>query len=138
MLWLQNRLCSICFCSYLYGGLAYPDEVAFACSIALQAYFEGRTISREDMDKCVQYWRENIDELADPEKLKRDVCCEPFCVPCCDAAPCQSFTHPKRTIPYADEHCSDQTREVSGSLPSWRALPCYSFLNCFFFVLKPQ
>ena len=107
------RLCSLCFCSYLYGGLAYPDEVSFACSIALQAYFEGRAITREDMDKCIQYWKDNVDEIADPVGRKRDVCCEPYCVPCCDATLCHRMVHPKREIPFADDQVTNQTREVS-------------------------
>ncbi|KAL7579698.1 hypothetical protein ACA910_021844 [Epithemia clementina (nom. ined.)] len=110
--WCDEWLCTISICSYLYGGLANPDEVAFACSIALQAYFEGRIISRVDMDKCIQYWRDNIDEIGDPVRRKREVCCEPFCIPLWDCIRCQRCFHLKRDIPYADDQTTNETREI--------------------------
>ena len=61
-------------CTYRYIGLADADEVAFAAGIALQAYFEGRKITREDMHKCVDYYQQNISERTDPEGRKRNVC----------------------------------------------------------------
>lgn len=61
-------------CSYRYHGIADPEETAFAAGIALQAYFENRKISKEDLDKCVQYWRDNISEETDPVGRKREVC----------------------------------------------------------------
>ena len=69
-----DRICDICFCTYKYDGIADADETSFAAGIALQAYFEGRTISKDDMDKCLTYWRENISERGDPIGRKRDVC----------------------------------------------------------------
>jgi len=92
------------FCSYRYSGLADAEEVAFASSIALQAYFEGRVITKEDMDKCVEYFRNNISEIGDPEKRKRDVCCEPHCVPfpTCEYL-YEHICHHKRNIPYGDD-----------------------------------
>ena len=63
-------------CVYDYAAVANPEETAFACSIALQCYFEGRTVTKEDMDKCIAFWRENIAEYTDPVNRKRAVCCE--------------------------------------------------------------
>ena len=108
---VDEWLCKSLFCVYPYGGLAYPDEVAFACSIALQAYFEGRSISREDMDRCVEFWRDNVSEVEDLSR-RREACCEPVAVPCCSAELLQKCCHPKREIPYADDETTDQTREV--------------------------
>jgi hypothetical protein len=61
-------------CSYLYPGIADPDETSIAAGIALQAYFEGRKIDKDGMERCVQYWRDNISEYSDPVGRKRDVC----------------------------------------------------------------
>ena len=61
-------------CSYLYPGIADPDETSIAAGIALQAYFENRDIPKEDMDKCIAYWCKNISEGGDPIGRKRDVC----------------------------------------------------------------
>jgi len=72
--WCDEWMCDIFCCSYRYTGLADADETAFAAGIALQAYFEGRKISKEDMDKCLEYYREHISEKTDPEGRKRDVC----------------------------------------------------------------
>jgi hypothetical protein len=69
-----DRLCDVMCCSYHYHGIADPEETSIAASIALQAYFEGRKIDRNDMGKCVQYWRDNISEYSDPVGRKRDVC----------------------------------------------------------------
>jgi hypothetical protein len=109
---LLNRLCTIAFCTFTYTGLAHPDEVAFVCSIALQAYFEGRAITKEDMDKCINFWRENIAEESDPIRRKRQVCCEPYYVPCPEGTTCHAMCHPKRDIPYPDEHVTPEIREV--------------------------
>lgn len=99
------RPCDICFCSYRYPGLADADECAFASSIALQAFFENRKITREDMDKCVEYYRENIAEITDPEGRKRDVCCEPFSFPLLPSwkIPYENCCHREHTVPYADD-----------------------------------
>ena len=102
----------MCFCTYRYGGFADPDEVAAASNIALQAYFEGRPITKEDMDACVEYWRRNISEQTDPIGRKREVCCEPFCVPIPSGSRMYRYTHFKRTIPYADEEDPRNTAEV--------------------------
>lgn len=95
--------------------MADADEVAFASSIALQAYFEGRKICKDDMDQCVEYWRNNISEESDPEGRKRDVCCEPCYVPfpTCEYV-YEYVCHAKRNIPYGDddERNTPRLREV--------------------------
>lgn len=63
-----------CLPIHRYEGIADADETSFAAGIALQAYFEGRAITRDDMDMCVKYWKENISEMEDPVGRKRDVC----------------------------------------------------------------
>lgn len=72
--WCDEWLCDILCCSYRYHGIADPEETSIAAGIALQAYFEGREINKDDMDKCVQYWRDNVSEYGDPVGRKRDVC----------------------------------------------------------------
>lgn len=112
----QHRICDDCCCTYRYPGMANAEEVAFASSIALQAYFENRSITKDDMDKCVEYWRENISEETDPEGRKRPVCCENYQIPWCT---CEylydKVCHPKRNIPYGDddERNTPRLREVS-------------------------
>mmetsp|Transcript_35186 Transcript_35186/g.51673 ORF Transcript_35186/g.51673 Transcript_35186/m.51673 type:complete len:518 (+) Transcript_35186:41-1594(+) len=102
--WCDEWLCEMCFCSFKYYQIANTDETALACSIALQAYFEGRHITKKDMDRCIDYWRMNISEKESLEERRREVCCEPFSVPCCTAEFCYKYwSHPKRYIPYADE-----------------------------------
>lgn len=81
-----------------------------ASSIALQAYFEGRRITKEDLDNCLDYWRENLSEQTDPVGRKRDACCEPCPLPmpsgthvyrlCC---------HFKRSIPYGEDSPQNTT-----------------------------
>lgn len=100
------------FCSYQYRGLAYPDEAAFAASIALQAYFEGRLITPTDMQSCIEFWKENISERADPIGRKRSVCCEPYVVPTPTCLCCYKFTHQPRTNPYPLEKCTPEVIEV--------------------------
>ena len=95
-------MCQMCFCSYQYTGLAYPDEAAFAASIALQAYFEGRAIGPDDMQQCIDFWRLHISERWNPIDRKRPVCCEPIIVPTAKCVGCYKCTHPKRTNPYPD------------------------------------
>mmetsp|Transcript_27282 Transcript_27282/g.57151 ORF Transcript_27282/g.57151 Transcript_27282/m.57151 type:complete len:488 (-) Transcript_27282:84-1547(-) len=109
--WCEEWLCKSWFCVYPYQGLAYPDEVAFACSIALQAYFEGRGISPEDMEKCLEFWRENVSEIENPH-LRREACCEPAKVPCCQMEGCYRCYHSPRKIPFADSEVSDRTKEA--------------------------
>ena len=79
-----KRLCDIWFCTYRYTGIADPEETSVAASIALQAYFEGRRIGREDMERCIEFWRSHVSEmhnLGNPI-MKRDVMCEPLSIPC--------------------------------------------------------
>jgi hypothetical protein len=93
-------------CSYRYTNLADADEFAFAASIALQAFFEGRPISsKHDMDRCVYYWRSHIAEKTAPVERKRPVCCEDTCTvtnPWNGLRAYKNWTHPKRNIPYSD------------------------------------
>jgi hypothetical protein len=110
--WCDEWPCQMCFCVYRYSGLAYPDEAAFAASIALQAYFEGRTITPEDMVMCIEYWRKNVSERVDPTGKKRSVCCEPYYVPSPGCTRCYKCLHPKRSIPYGEDKTTDQVREV--------------------------
>ena len=93
----------MCCCTYRYEGLSDADETAFAAGIALQAYYEGRVITPDDMQKCIRYWKVNISEMEDPVGRKRDVCCEPFCIPCCTCLPCYQCTHHHRNNPFDDE-----------------------------------
>ena len=102
----------MCFCTYQYGNLAYPDEVSFAASIALQAYFEGRHISRDDVDRCIQYWKDNIALRTNPLGRKRSVCCEPFIVPLPMGSKCYQFSHPEREIPYGDDKVTEELKEI--------------------------
>lgn len=115
--WCDEWPCDMCFCTYRYPGMADAEEVAFASSIALQAYFEGRKITKEDMDKCVAYWRENISEENDPEGRKRDVCCEPYYVPFPTCEWLYEHCHSKREVPYGDddERNTPRLREASNS-----------------------
>ncbi|KAL3796154.1 hypothetical protein HJC23_000657 [Cyclotella cryptica] len=113
--WCDEWICDISFCSYRYFGIADAEETAFAAGIALQAYFENRRITKEDMDKCIAYWRENVSEMGDPIGRKRDVCCEPIAVP---FPSCSFFyeycCHVKRPLPYEkdDPRCTDELAEV--------------------------
>lgn len=114
--WCDEWLCDIWFCTYRYTGIADPEETSVAASIALQAYFEGRRIGREDMERCIEFWRNNISEmhnLGNPS-LKRDVMCEPLCIPCFICIPCHECVHPRREIPYnpGDDECTSEVVEV--------------------------
>jgi hypothetical protein len=68
------------------------------------------------MDNCVEYYRENIAEITDPEGRKRDVCCEPVCVPCIPNWNIlyEYCCHMERNVPYADDEPRNttETREV--------------------------
>jgi hypothetical protein len=99
--WCDEWCCNLFFCTYKYVGLGDPDEFAFAASIALQAYFEGRLITKEDMDQCIAYWKDNIEET--PVDRRRPVCCEPCKLNCPLRGQCcyKYFTHPRRQIPYS-------------------------------------
>ena len=81
-LWCDEWPCDMLCCTYRYAGLADGDEAAFASNIALQAYFEGRKITAQDMEKCLEYWRQHVSEFYDPEGKKRGAMCEPCYVPC--------------------------------------------------------
>jgi len=135
--WCEEWACSICLCVYTYSGFENPDEVAFASSIALQAYFEDRAITRDDMDRCIEFWRNHISEEGDPIGRKRPVMCEPYHVPCYDCYHWYRWTHPKRDIPYADDEVTDQVKEVSSELRSIPGLltafdsPTKSNVCCF-------
>ena len=113
--WCDEWICDMCFCSYRYDGMANGDEVAIVSSIVLQAYFEGRKITKEDVDKCIEYWRNNISEQSDPEGRKRKVMCEPHYVPCPTMKLFYKCCHFKRTVPYGDEdeRSTKETRAVS-------------------------
>lgn len=102
----------MCFCSYQYTGLAHPDEAAFAASVALQAYFEGRAISSNDMQHCINFWRLHISERWNPIDRKRAVCCEPIIVPTPKCTCCYRFTHPNRRNPYPDSSTTANLKEV--------------------------
>lgn len=109
--WCDEWLCLICCncCAYQYNGIANPDEVAFASSLALQAHMEGRRFTRSDMEKCLQFWKENISEQTDPIGRKRPVCCEEYCtIPCPSCVCCYRCIHPKRSIPFKKEEAITQ------------------------------
>lgn len=110
--WCEEWCCQICFCVYQYRGLSCPDETAFAASIALQAYFEGRAIVPGDMENCLEFWKNNISEREDPIGRKVSVCCEPYYVPTPQCTRCFKLTHPERRIPYRDEAVSVELTEV--------------------------
>ena len=100
------------FCTYRYPNIEYPDEVAFAASIALQAYFEGRTITRVDVDQCIEYWKQNIALRTNPVGRKRPVCCEPFIVPLPMCLRCYKCTHPHREIPFKGDDVTEELKEI--------------------------
>lgn len=82
-----------------------------ASSLALQAYFEGRAMTRQDMERCLQYWRDHVSEGDDLVGRKRDVCCEPLCVPFPTGVHCyRNICQLRRTPPYASE--LNQTEEL--------------------------
>uniref|UniRef100_A0A7S1VK42 Uncharacterized protein n=1 Tax=Grammatophora oceanica TaxID=210454 RepID=A0A7S1VK42_9STRA len=110
--WCDEWLCQVLFCSYRYYGLADAEEVAFVSSICLQAYYEGRELTQEDVQKCIHYWRQNLSEAGGgPE---RPVCCEPYCkVPLMNCSFCYKYLcHPRRRIPYRGEKVSEELKEV--------------------------
>ena len=108
-------------CVYHYPGLADADEAAFASSIALQAYFEGRPVTREDMDKCLEFWKKHVSEYSDPVERKRPVCLESISVPCLDCSIWQRLIHPKRRIPYGepDDQAAQELKDVSEGRLTW-------------------
>jgi len=132
--WCDEWLCDICFCSYRYYGIADPDETSIAAGLALQAYFEGRFITKEEFNRCLNFWRENVSEMTDPVGRKRDICCEPCSIPCCDCQECYAnYTHPLRTAPsqQGDIRISPEMLEVRTALPcrlvNWHWLSSLSF-----------
>jgi hypothetical protein len=110
--WCDEWICQMCFCSYQYSGLAYPDEVAFAASIALQSYFEGRAIGPDEMQQCINFWRHHISERWNPIDRKRPICCEPIIVPTPTCACCYKFSHPSRKNPYSENGSTDNLKSV--------------------------
>ncbi|KAK1735125.1 hypothetical protein QTG54_014191 [Skeletonema marinoi] len=112
--WCDEWCCDMMCCTYRYKGLADADETAFAAG-TLQAYFEGRKITREEMNKCLDHYHDNISERTDPEGRKRDVCCEPFYIPLCSCLCCYEYVcHPHRNIPFDEEDplCTPELVEV--------------------------
>lgn len=111
--WCDEWFCQMFFCTYRYNGLADAEEVAFAASIALQAYFEGRKIGPGEMKKCIDFYNGNISERTDPIRRKRPVCCEPYMVPLCTCDRYYRCTHPKRVHENkGKDQISDRLREV--------------------------
>jgi len=105
----------MCCCTYRYDGIADADETAYASGVALQAYFEGRVLTKDDMEKCIHYWKEHVSEMEDPIGKKRDVCCEPFCIPCCTCTWCyEYFANRPRNNPFDedDPECTAEWLEV--------------------------
>ena len=107
------RPCDMMCCTYRYPGFADPDEVAAAASICLQAYFEGRSITPENLQQCLDYWHAHISEAGDGPK--RDVCCEPHCIlPC--PSDCSFYhkyiCHPRRKLPVNDYQVTEELKEV--------------------------
>ena len=82
-----------------------------ASSLALQAYFEGREITRRDMEQCLQYWKDEISECGDLIGRRREVCCEPLRVPFPSGVHCyRTICQLRRTPPYAS--ASNKTEEL--------------------------
>eukprot|EP00546_Thalassionema_frauenfeldii_P019227 CAMPEP_0178900082 /NCGR_PEP_ID=MMETSP0786-20121207/3272_1 /TAXON_ID=186022 /ORGANISM="Thalassionema frauenfeldii, Strain CCMP 1798" /LENGTH=280 /DNA_ID=CAMNT_0020571039 /DNA_START=693 /DNA_END=1536 /DNA_ORIENTATION=+ len=104
--------CDIMCCSYHYKGLADPDEAAFAASICLQSYFEGRALTRDDVDKCILFWSNNISEAM--AGTTRDVCCEPhFKLPFFSGFLCYKWCcHPRRNVPYRKDNITDKLQQA--------------------------
>lgn len=67
-------------------------------------------MTKEDMDTCLEYWRKNVSELGDPVNRKRDVMCEPYCVPWYDCEALYRWFHFRRHIPYKKD--DDRTTEL--------------------------
>jgi hypothetical protein len=114
--WCDEWPCDMMCCSYRYYGLADADEVAFAGSIALQAYFEGRPLTKSNMNQCVEYWKNNVSEKSDPVGRRRDVCCESFCcVPIPQCTSCYFCIHKNRDIPdlyFLNDTITDEVKDV--------------------------
>lgn len=127
--WCDEWLCKMSFCTFKYGGFANPEEVTFAASIALQAYFEGRTITPQDLQQCLEYWTNNIALRTNPEGRKRSICCEPFFVPIPKCQCCYNFTHPIRQIPYKGEEVTDAVKEVYAKYNEERARQVEAYEN---------
>lgn len=110
--WCDEWLCDLCCCSYHYHGMADPDEVAFVASICLQSYFEGRALTRENVDECILFWKENISEAG--SGIHRDVCCEPYLkLPFYTGLYCyKKLWHCRRNIPYKKDDITDEVKEV--------------------------
>jgi hypothetical protein len=66
------------------------------------------------MQECLDYWKENLSEKSDPEGRKREVCCEPYFIPCPSCIRWYQCTHPKRNVPYAedDDRNTPEIKEV--------------------------
>jgi len=111
--WCDEWICDIMCCSYRYYGLADGDEVAAAANIALQAYYEGRAMTKDDMDRCLEYWRTELSELYDPKGKARPVCCKGYDMPLCRCLLCYEYVfHQKREIPFKDDEVTNELAEV--------------------------
>ena len=119
--WCDEWCCDILCCSYHYKGLANGEEVAAASNLALQAYYEGRRITRTDLEAALEYWRQHVSEEYSPVERKRPTVCEDTCgIPCCcTGALCYSRVYQcRRTIPPTLEH----TREIQNVYDNYETL----------------
>jgi len=78
--------------------------------------------------------------MGDPVGRKRDVCCEPFYVPCFTCKKCYRCTHPKREVPYDDDdpRNTKETKEVGvfcQSMSGRFGFPCQ---HLFYFSQNPS
>lgn len=117
--WCDEWCCKMFLCTKRYFGISNADEFAFAASIALQAYFENRIITRTDMDLCLEFWNTHISERTDPIGRKRPVCCEPYHVRSWTCTGCyKKYTHMQRNIPFQKKHdIEDDGQEQSEVKP---------------------
>lgn len=126
-------MCNYLGCLYLYYGLADPDETAFASNIALQAYFEGRKLTKEDMDRCVEYYKENIVPKPAPPPDPRTLswlyrfflAVLDFIKSLIKGELIYLCTHPKRNVPYT--HPVPETKRVYDLYEKHRAAEINQF-----------
>lgn len=100
--WCTEWPCGAMCCSFRYNGLAHPEEFAAAAGLALQAFFEGRALHPNDMERCLEFWRKHVWEKREDT---RQVCCEGFALgnPLNGSLCYQFWTHPFRSIPFKKE-----------------------------------
>lgn len=103
--------------SYVLGTMVWriPRKSRQHPALRFRHILKGVLITPEDMERCLEYWRDNISETGDPRGRRRAVCCEPFSIPCCTCHRFYKFTHPERKMPYDedDERNTPELREVS-------------------------